>query len=193
MKERLDRLAYLYQAAYRQGDPTWHAQLRPGVSDAELNRTEEQLGRLLPEEARTLYSWHDGANTALAPYLDFNPLAIAAEMAASITRFPLPAVTNEPSVIKSGSLLPVFKIDRVLFNVLTTARTGQRTKTSGVYVLDFERNQLTKIARSLLDFVDHLAAELEAGNAQYTEHGVMWKQDPYRFDPAMKPYGAEQS
>lgn len=191
-RDRLDRLISLYEAAYRVGEPNWRVGLRPPASDDELDRIEEQLGRLLPEEARQLYRWHNGCITSIAPAFDFHSAELAHEVHLSlqygVTRgYRLPDLTNGPETFDTAALFPVFNINKVLINVLTSS--ARRASTSALYLLDAEFDRLTKVALTVGDFIEHLIQELEAGYVNYTIHGVMWTRDPYRFDPAMEPYG----
>ena len=75
----------------------WRAQrmpimesLRPGLSDAEMDRLTEPLAITLPREARTWWGWHDGASTDdggsanLGPVRLYSPLADAVRATAAI-------------------------------------------------------------------------------------------------------------
>ncbi len=190
---RLDRLTSLYEAAYRVGEPNWRVELRPPASDEDLDRIEQRLGRLLPEEARQLYRWHDGSITSIAPALDFHFVELALKVYGSlqygVTRGDrLPDLTNGPETFDTTALFPVFNLNKVLLNVLTTS--AARASTSALYLLDAESDALTKVAHTIRDFIEHLIQELEGGYVNYTIHGAMWTRDPYRYDPAMEPYGA---
>jgi len=91
-------------------------------------------------------------------------------------------------MLETAELFPVFNINKVLLNVLTTP--GGRRSTSALYMLDAESDALTKVALTIGDFVEPLIRELEAGYVDYTIHGLMWTRDPLRFDPEMEPYGS---
>ncbi len=193
LPDRLDRLISLYEAAYRLGEPNWRVDLRPAASDKDLDRIEEQLHRLLPEEARHLYRWRNGGITSIAPALDFHSAELAHKEHLSLHHvarhgYQLPNLTNGPETFDTVALFPVLNINKVLLNVLT-ASPG-RAPTSAVYLLDAESDALTKIALTIRDFIEHLIKELEGGYVEYTIHGVMWTRDPFRFDPAMEPYGS---
>jgi hypothetical protein len=75
LRDRLGRVVHLYEDACRAGGvPTDRLEERPLLSDADLDRLEAEIGRLLPEEARELFLWHDGSpNVNLVPDLSFNP------------------------------------------------------------------------------------------------------------------------
>ncbi len=100
----------------------------------------------------------------------------------------LPHLTNGPETFDTAALFPVFNINKVLLNVLTTL--APRAPTSALYMLEAESDTLTKVALTIGDFVEHLIRELEAGHVDYTIHGLMWTRDPLRFDPGMEPYGS---
>src|SRR2546430_4702349 len=180
--DRLDRLTSLYETAYRVGEPNWHVGLRPPARDDDLDRIEEQLGRVLPEEARQLYRWHDGSITSIAPALDFASVELALEVYGSlqygVTRgYRLPDLTNGPERFDTAALFPIFNLNKVLLNVLTAS--AARPSTSAFYLLDAESDVLTKVAHNNRDFIQHLIQELEGGYVSYTVHGVMWTRDPY--------------
>lgn len=191
--DRLDRLISLYEAAYRVGVPGWRAGLRPPAGDDDLDRIEKQVGRLLPEEARQLYRWHDGCTTSIAPDLDFDSLELSHKVYGSlqyaVTRgYRLPDLTNGPEKFDTLALFPVFNINKVLLNVLTNSAI--RASTSALYMLEAESDTLTKVAHTIRDFIEQLIQSLEEGYVNYTIHGVMWTRDPLRFDLAMDPYGS---
>ena len=61
--------------------------LRPGLSDAEMDDLTQPLGVILPREARTWWSWHDGAEPGtanLGPGRVFSPLADAVRNTLSV-------------------------------------------------------------------------------------------------------------
>jgi hypothetical protein len=190
----LDRLISLYEKAYRLGEPDWRVDLSPPASDDALDRIETELGRLLPEEARQLYRWHDGCSPSIVPDLRFNRVKVALEMHLSLQYaathgYRLPSVTNRPETLEPAALFPVFNIDKTMFNVVTAS--SRRASTSALYLLDAEFNALTKVAFTVGGFIEHLVEELQRGNVNYTAHGLRWNRDPYRFDPMMDPYGSE--
>ena len=187
LRNRLERLISLYQAVYRVGEPNWHADLQPPARDESVDRIERLLGRLLPEEARELYRWHDGGISSIAPTLRFDSVEWAYKVYEPMRNFPLPKPTNALDAIETGALFPVFNIEKALFTVPTTS--GHIAPSSALYILLLEFNRLTVVAHSIRDFIDHLIREFEEGHAEYAVHGVRWTHDPYRFHDGMEPYG----
>jgi hypothetical protein len=100
----------------------------------------------------------------------------------------LPHLTNGPETFDTAALFPVFNINKVLLNVLTTP--APRAPTSALYMLEAESDTLIKVAHTIRDFIEQLIQTLEGGYVNYTIHGVMWTRDPLSFDPAMEPYGS---
>lgn len=188
--DRLDRLVWLYETAYQTGTPGWRVGLRPPASGTDLNRVEQRLGRLLPEEARDLYQWHNGCDrTFLVPDLSFNPLDRAVSIYQATDRTGIQPVTNGPGSVENVDLFPVFNIDRILFSIRANAKS--RATTSPVYVpLIDDLDGVTVVSSSIAALIEHLIVELEAGRVEYTEHGVRWSRDPYPSDPQMEPYRA---
>jgi hypothetical protein len=168
--------------------------VRPGASDTDLDRIEEQLGRLLPDEARQLYRWRNGGGiTSIAPDLDFPSLELALKLRRSldyaVTRgYRLPDLTNGPDKLDIAALFPVLHINKGFLHVLTTL--GDRAPTSALYMLEAESDTLTKVAITIGDLIDELIQALQAGHISYTIHGVLWTRDPLSFDLAMEPYGS---
>jgi hypothetical protein len=77
-----DDLARLERALVERGAPVSFA---PPVTDQELARLESALGRSLPQDLRTLFRWHNGAER-VTPYNDFLSATQAAEERLNIRR-----------------------------------------------------------------------------------------------------------
>jgi hypothetical protein len=161
--------------------------LRPAASTQTLDQIEAYLDRLLPEEARELYQWHDGCVPSLAPDLGFSSVEIAYQKILPVRGFGSLKITNAPGHIDLVTVFPVFDMDRVVFVVETAS--GQRPATSPLYILDLENGQLTLLSYTIRDFIDHLIEEFEAGHVRHTRHGVQWTREPFSLDPRATPYG----
>jgi hypothetical protein len=160
------------------------------LTDQDLDRLEAEIGRLLPEDARELFLWHDGSpNVNLVPDVSFNPLWVYRNSYLAVRGDRLGRVTNaHGGDIKLAVLFEVLNKNKMPFMVLTTK--SQRERTSPVYVALFEDlHDVTMVARSLSDLLIHLTAELESGNTEGTSHGLRWVQDPLQFETDMEPYG----
>src|SRR5260370_8365225 len=153
----------------------------------DLNRVEQRLGRLLPEEARDLYQWHNGCDrTFLVPDLSFNPLVRAVSMYQATDRTGIQPVTNGPGSVENVDLFPVFNIDRILFSIRANAKS--RATTSPVYVpLINDLDGATVVSSSIAALIEHLIVELEAAPVDYTAHGVRCPPDPYPPPPHTNP------
>jgi hypothetical protein len=191
LSDRLERVAALYEdACHRAGVATYRLQERPLLTDNDLDRLEAEIGRLLPEEARELFLWHDGSpNVNLVPDLSFNPLWVYRDSHLAVRGDRLGRVTNaHGGEINLAVLFEILNINKMPFMVLTTE--GKREGTSPVYVSLFEDlYDVTMVAHSLSDLLLYLIAELESGNTKGTPHGLRWVQDPFQFKTNMKPYG----
>lgn len=131
--------------------------------------------------------WHDGCIVWLVPHLSFRGLQRSHAGYQRLRDAELPGVSNDSQKIPRGALFPVFDMDRAAIAALTFESPGQPT--SPLYLLDFEMDQLTMVAHSMGAFINHLVRELETGNFEITEHGLMWKRDPLRFSRSMTPLG----
>jgi hypothetical protein len=191
LRDRLDRLVSLHEAAYRDaGETDWRVGLRPPLREDDLDRVENQIGRLLPQEARAMYLWHDGCMPWIAPDFSFNPLSVAARIYRPIADFGLHNLTNGGGgKIDRAALFPVLNIDTVTFSVLTTV--DRREPASGLYASLFDEIvDITLVANSIRGLVEQLIAEFEAGHFEHTEHGVRWTRDVFSwFRQDMEPLG----
>jgi hypothetical protein len=191
LRDRLDRLISLNEAAYhRGGEVHWRLRLGMPLSDDDLDRLESRIGRLLPQEARDLYLWHDGCIPGIAPAISFNPLAVVAGIYTPSADFGHHELTNaQGGTVDPAALFTVLNIDTVTFSVLTT--TDDRAPASGLYAPLFEDIvDITMIAYSIRGLVDQLIAEFKAGRVEYTEHGVRWTRDVFSwFRQDMEPFG----
>lgn len=185
--EQLDRLVSIQNSAYESAGSTTRIELNPPASDSDIARAEVRIGRQLPEEVRMLYRWHDGCAVWLVPSLGFRGLGASSQAFSIIQGLELPELSNSEVTFESGSLFPVFDMDKPSLAVIATR--GARERESGLYVLDFEMGQLTMIARSMRAYIAHLLSELEAGNFVVTVHGLKWKRDPFRLSRTMTPIG----
>lgn len=187
LSEQLDRLISIQNSAYESAGSTTRIQLNPPASDSDIARAEALIGRQLPEEVRTLYRWHDGCAIWLVPSVGFRGLGASSQAFSIIQPLELPELSNGEVTFESGSLFPVFDMDKPSLAVI--AARGSRQRESALYVLDFEMGQLTMVARSMSAYIAHLYSELEAGNFVVTVHGLKWKRDPIRFSRTMTPIG----
>lgn len=188
--ERLERLVSLHEAAQRRaGDPDWKVGLYAPATEAQLDRIDAHLGRLLPEEARELYLWHNGCGyTAFVPGVDFQKLEVAYQWWLPTRQLATPfEVTNRQGAIEVRVLFPVFNINKLSLDVMTSVE--RRAKSSPLYLLDLEMTRLTLQAHSIRNFIEHLIGLFEHGYVESTEHGLRWTREPYSFDPSMTPYG----
>ena len=104
--------------------------------------------------------------------------------------FGLHNLTNaQGGALHPAALFTVLNIDTVTFSVLTT--TDDRAPVSGLYASLFaDLVDITMIAHSIRGLVEHLIGEFEAGNIEYTEHGVRWTRDVFSwFRQKMEPFG----
>jgi cell wall assembly regulator SMI1 len=166
--------------------------LGPPASDSDLEGVEAEMSRRLPDDARQLYRWHDGCLVWIAPALGFANVGQALATYQLIRDYGLlPELSNDTQTVKSDQLFPIFNIDKVHLCVSVTERA--RNAVSPVYLLDVEMDQLTHVARSVGDFLDHLLRELDNGNNMVAkQYDVNWAHDPFRFDSHMIPFGNDQ-
>lgn len=187
LRARLDRVVSIQNSAYARAGSPLQIALKPAALDSDIQRLEGQLGGQLPDEVRTLFSWHDGCSVFLVPGVLYRGSEWSSEAFASISKMRLPALSNADGTGQPATLLPVFDIDRVLLTVaLTTEPAGDQTP---LFYLDFEMDQLTVIARSIGAYVLRLLRALEAGDFEVTPHGLRWAHDPIEISPEMTPIG----
>lgn len=182
--ERLERLVAAYEAAVEAAGATWDFSPRAPASDEELDEIEASVGRLLPQEAREMYRWHNGLGSWLAPEIDFSHVDLARELY-SIQCIDLPAVSNAcQEIIPVGVLFRVLNLDKVTLDVATTVDV--RAPTSRVYYLDFEMGLLTCISETITDLIEEVTIELQRGGVH--RHGGSVR-GAFAYSPDMVPFG----
>ena len=186
LRAQLDRVIAIQNSAYDRARSSIQIALKPAALDRDLRRLDERLGRQLPDEVRTLFSWHDGCSVFLVPGVLYRGSEWSIETFESISNIRLPALSNAVGTGQPGTLLPLFDMDRVL---LTVALPPEPAGETPLFYLDFEMDQLTMIARSVGAYVLRLLRALEAGNFEVTHHGLRWAHDPTEISPEMTPFG----
>jgi hypothetical protein len=182
----LDRLVSIQNSAYTSASASIHIDLKSPATDEDLDRVEARTGRYFADEVRELYRWHDGCAVFLVPDISFRGLRRSLDRYLMVGDFQLPQPSNFTDRIEPIELFPVLDRDRVALPVMTTSKSRQPT--SPLFLLDFEMDQLTMVARSLTDFVEFLLHELERGNYEMTKYGLQWRRPP-PFSRDMTPIG----
>jgi hypothetical protein len=182
---RLDRVVSIQNSAYERAGSPIQIVLNPGALDAEIERLEKRLGRRLPDETRTLYSWHDGCSVFLVPGLLYRGSEWSIGVFSSISNVRLRALSNAVGIRPEGKMFPVFDMDKVLLTVELTPSSSEGP--TPLYCLDFELDQLTMIARSIDAYVALLLRALESRNFEVTRHGLRWTRDPIGLSRTMTP------
>ena len=194
LSERLDHMVELYVAPWRDaGHSNPYPYLTQGdpATDDELDEMERAIGRLLPDEAREIYRWHNGCGVWLVPNVGFPMLRLSRtvyDVTKEVRR--LPDLSNAADQVRPHELFAVFNTNKPLLCVRTTV--GQRAPVSPVYYLDMENFDFIVVSKSISALVEHFIDELEAGHVELTEHGIMWTAERgvfSFFEGSMVPYG----
>ena len=185
LSTRLDRLVSIQNSAYERAGSNFRIELERPATGPEIERIEAQVGQRLPDELRTLYSWHDGCSVFLVPGVLYRGSGWSSDAFASICNFRLPALSNAGGERPPGKMLPVFDMDKPLLAVALTPESADSK--APLFYLDFEMDQLTMIARSTGAFIGRLLQELESANFDVTRHGLRWTRDPLALSRSMTP------
>ncbi len=185
--EQLDRIASIQNAASESAGSSFRVDLKPPATARDIDRIESRLGSLLPTDVRDLFAAHDGCAIWIAPGVGFAGLERSLHMHSTIRDLPLPRLSNGNRAIDANTFFPILDMDKVLLAVATSR--GPRELSSPLYLVDYEMDQLTIVARSVGDFISYLLNELDEGNFEVAKNGPAWKQDPLRFSRTMTPIG----
>jgi len=108
LRARLDRVVSIQNSAYDRAASPIRIALKPAVPESDIQRLEEELGRQLPGEVRTLFSWHDGCSVHLVPTVHYRGSEWSSGGFSSISKVRLPPLSNAGRKRPLGKLFPVF-------------------------------------------------------------------------------------
>ena len=169
------------------GAPTAEV-LRPGLGDADMDALTAPLGLRLPPEARTLWSWHDGADLGIDTRWigkGWEPLPLA--RAVSLTQEYRALLWDSPygdgREYWPESFLILTRPDRP--DVLTID-CGVNSSTSPVYSATVEEFGSTLIADSIGELVERWLRVMEQRLAHFDRSQSRWRYEWDAIDEAWR-------